>query len=276
MATHHVQPTVILEWSKNGCIQIGFSGESKPRYSSCFSSSSSSNNKNNDDDTISSYLSNVLASHLLLSGKSRSVLVLETDLTCHRQVRREIATALLQDLKAPRILFLPAVCTIPYTLGIRHVACVVQCLSSDSNNNCNHDEAQITIWWRGRVLIPQILIIVKLEDIDSGIQECLSQKCPIDLRKEARQNVILSGRVDKIPTEKMEQLTSSSLWKIRTTPFAPPYTSWVGASILCQTQDLSNERWMTFNDTAVSTSTNDQAEEKKETYLDPYDYLFHS
>ena len=31
---HHTSPVVILEWYGNGRVQIGFSGESKPRFSS--------------------------------------------------------------------------------------------------------------------------------------------------------------------------------------------------------------------------------------------------
>ena len=235
---HHTLPVVILEWYGNGRVQVGFSGESKPRYSS-FHLQPDSNDETIKED-VSSFLSRIYSSHLLLSGKSRSVVVLETDVTCRQKERKELTTAFLNDLKAPKVLFIPTLCAAPYTLGIRHVACVVQILER---------EAQITIWWRGKVLIPQILILVSLseEDIVTGIETCLYEKCPIDLRSEASSNVLVIG---KLPENIHLDTKKDRKWKLRQTPFAPQFVSWIGASILCQTQDLSQEKWLTLHQQA--------------------------
>lgn len=251
---HHTSQVVILEWYGNGRVQIGFSGESKPRFSS-FHFRPDSNDETSKED-VSSFLSRIYSSHLLLSGKSRSVVVLETDVTCRQKERKELTMAFLRDLKVPKVLFIPTLCTAPYTLGIRHVACVVQILER---------EAQITIWWRGKVLIPQILILVPLtkEDIVAGIETCLDEKCPIDLRSEASNNVLLIG---KLPQD-IHLDTKNRKWKLRLTPFAPQFISWIGASILCQTQDLSQEKWLALH----QQTKNDNS--KQNVVPEPYDYL---
>lgn len=256
---HHTLPVVILEWYGNGRIQIGFSGESKPRFSS-FHLQPDSNDADDDEtfkEDVSSFLSRIYSSHLLLSGKSRSVVVLETDVTCRQKERKELTKAFLSDLKVPKVLFIPTLCTAPYTFGIRHVACVVQILER---------EAQITIWWRGKVLIPQILILVPLtkEDIVAGIETCLDEKCPIDLRSEASNNVLLIG---KLPQDIHLDDTKNRKWKLRQTPFARQFISWIGASILCQTQDLSQEKWLALH----QQTKNDNS--KHNVVPEPYDYL---